>query len=69
MISKTLPKCGEGSKLFTPIFNNERSSNGNILGSDDKKILHHLVDSTPRTKNINDYMDNVCNFVMGKIEG
>ena len=63
-LKKTLPKCGEGSKLFTPILNNERSSNGNILGSDDKKKLHHPVDSTPRNKDINDYMDDVCNFVM-----
>ena len=39
------------------------------MGSNDKKRLHHPVDSTPKNKNINDYMDDVCNFVMEKIEG
>ena len=67
MISKKLPKCGEGLKLFTPMFNNKILSNGNIPGSDDKKRLHHPVDSTTKNKNIINYMDDVCNFVMGKM--
>ena len=66
-LEKVLPKCDEGLKLLTPIFTNKISSNRNILESYDKKILHHPVDSTPRNKNIIDYMDNVCNFVMEKL--
>ena len=66
---KKIPQRDESTRKFTQLFNNKKSSNQNILGSDDKKRLHHQIDNVTRNKNINNYMDDVCNFVMDNIKG
>ena len=43
-LKKTLPQYDESTRKFTLLFNNKRLSNRNILGSDDKKRLHHQID-------------------------
>ena len=68
-LKKELPNPDVNERYFTPIFNNFKSTNGDISPEDDRKRLHYQVNDTERNKKILVYMDDVCNFVMANIDG